>query len=108
LKDHYAGNAYGSTLRLSLGCLLSDQLGIRLQEREGSKSKTFGQGEELLSEWMAQNAFVAWMLESEPWLYEQELIRLASPPLNLQGNRDHPFYPKLSRIRKLCKARVNE
>lgn len=108
LKDHYAGNAYGSTLRLSLGCLLSDQLGIRLQLNEGSRRKTFGKGEKLLTDWMARNAYVVWMIDPEPWLYEEELIRLASPPLNLQGNSDHPFYPELSRIRKQCKRRANE
>ena len=41
VKYHYAGNAYGSTLRLSLGCLLSDHLGIRLQVSESSKSRPY-------------------------------------------------------------------
>jgi hypothetical protein len=30
VRYHFAGNAEGSTLRLTLGCLLGDQLGIRL------------------------------------------------------------------------------
>jgi hypothetical protein len=29
LRDHLVGNAEGSTLRLTLGCLLADHLGIR-------------------------------------------------------------------------------
>ena len=57
---------------------------------------------------MALNAFMVWMIDFEPWLHEEELIRLASPPLNLQGNKDHPFCPKLSKIRKLCKGRAEE
>lgn len=107
LKDHYSGNASGSTLRLSLGCLLSEQLGISLQIMGGSKRKTFGSGEEALSDWMAKNASVTWMIDPEPWLLEEELIRLAGPPLNLQGNRDHPFFLELSRIRKQCKERAD-
>ncbi len=35
IQGHMTGNAEGSTLRLSLGCLLSEQLGIQLR-RVGS------------------------------------------------------------------------
>ena len=31
IKEHYRANAYGSTLRKSLGCLLSETLDIHLQ-----------------------------------------------------------------------------
>src|SRR5688572_23853962 len=31
LRYHMRGNAYGSTLRLTLGCLMSERLGIALQ-----------------------------------------------------------------------------
>ena len=106
LKDHFSGNASGSTLRLSLGCLLSEQLGIHLQVGEGSNRKTLGNGEDALSDWMDKNAFVTWMIDPEPWLLEDELIHLARPPLNLQGNRDHPFFTDLSAIRKRCKERA--
>jgi hypothetical protein len=50
IRYHYRGNAYGSTLRLTLGCLLSEHVGIRLC-RVGTKNrKTFGNGESKLSE----------------------------------------------------------
>jgi hypothetical protein len=35
LWTHYAGNAEGSTLRKTLGCMLAEQLGIQLR-RVGS------------------------------------------------------------------------
>ena len=35
LRDHVAGNAFSSTLRLTLGCLLADRLGITLQQVGG-------------------------------------------------------------------------
>ena len=45
LDYHYTGNAEGSTLRKTLGCLLGDELGIQLR-RVGSGSRmTFAGGE---------------------------------------------------------------
>ncbi len=105
LRNHYSSNAYGSTLRLSLGCLLSNELGIQLR-RVGESRMTFAQGEKRLSEWLAANAFVVWITTAEPWVVERELIETISPPLNLEYNRKHPFYPALSEIRKSAKQRA--
>ena len=104
IKQHLRGNAYGSTLRLSLGCLLADELGIKLRCVGSSKRKTFGPGEATLSAWMAANAFVTWTEHPEPWHLEDELIRELSLPLNLRGNERHPFYPQLAALRKRHKA----
>jgi hypothetical protein len=41
LSDHFRGNAEGSTLRLTLGCLLSDKLGIQLRRVGGGRRFTF-------------------------------------------------------------------
>lgn len=104
IKYHLRGNAYGSTLRLSLGCLLADELGIQLRRVGSSGRKTFGPDEALLSAWMAENAFVTWTEHPEPWHLEDELIRDLSLPLNLRGNERHPFYPQLAALRKMHKA----
>jgi hypothetical protein len=61
VRYHYRGNAYGSTLRLTLGCLLSEQLGIELQRVGSGSQLTFATGEAKLSEWMHDNARVAWL-----------------------------------------------
>jgi GIY-YIG catalytic domain len=103
LCDHMGRtNAEGSTVRMTLGCLLSDTLGIRLQ-RLGNRF-TFGAGEAVLSEWIGRNAFVSWTLDPEPWLLEDRLIASLDLPLNLQGNGRHPFYPILKKIRPRAKA----
>lgn len=102
---HYRGNAEGSTLRLTLGCLLADRLGIQLRRVGSGKRMTFSKvGEAKLSEWMGQNAFVTWLEHEKPWEHEDELIATGSFPLNLQGNRTHSFWPKLSEIRAKAKA----
>lgn len=93
----------GSTLRLTLGVLLSDRLGIALR-REGTRH-TFGtDGETRLSLWMGDHARVAWYLTPEPWDVEPIIIRSVSLPLNLRGNESHPFHATLSSRRSLARA----
>jgi len=100
IRYHYRGNAYGSTLRLTLGSLLADELGLALR-RVGSGSRmTFGHdGERILSEWMAENARVVWAVVASPWLLEEQLIQRLVLPLNLDQNRHSPFRIALSAAR---------
>jgi hypothetical protein len=102
------GNAEGSTLRLSLGCLLSEQLGIQLRRVGSGNRYTFAQGEDSLSEWMDENAFLTWTVYSEPWVLEERLISETSLPLNLAENKSHPFYSSLSALRKEARHRAKE
>ena len=102
IRYHFSGNAYGSTLRKTLGCLLSEQLGIHLQRVGISNTRiTFGDaGEKALSTWMADHARVAWLIHLEPWVIEDEAIERLNLPLNLKGNESNPFHPELTRIMK--------
>jgi hypothetical protein len=108
LRYHFRGNAEGSTLRLSLGCLLSQSLGIELRRVGSGRRMTFGAGEQALDDWLGRNARIAWMVCDEPWKTEEYLIRTVSLPLNLDQNRHHLFHSKLSEIRRLAKARARE
>ena len=109
VRYHYRGNAEGSTLRLSLGCLLSEELGLELRRVGSGNRMTFGkEGEDRLSEWLQHNAFISWVIDPEPWKLEEKLIADSSLPLNLDQNRDHPFHPVLSEIRKSAKRRARE
>ena len=56
IRYHYQGNAEGSTLRLTLGCLLSEELDIEVRRVGSGKRMTFAEGEGVLSQWMADNA----------------------------------------------------
>lgn len=101
ITNHYRGNAEGSTLRRSLGVLLSRQSDFPLR-RVGSGSRmTFTHlGEQWLDDWMQDNAFVCWVKHETPWELEDELITTLSLPLNIKGNKDHLFADNLSQLRK--------
>ena len=90
-------------MRLTLGCLL----GIPLRRVGSGKRRTFADGEERLSDWMAQNALATWLPTAEPWLLEERLIATVSLPLNLDQIRHHAFHARLSALRKEAKARAN-
>jgi hypothetical protein len=91
IRYHYCGNAEGSTLRLTLGCLLAEQLGIELRRVGSGNRMTFGQGEAKLSEWMAENAFVVFHVCDTPWELEREdRERLLAAEL---GSKPEPRLP---------------
>lgn len=106
ITTHYTGNAAGSTLRLTLGCLLADSLGIELRRFGSGERLHFGLGEKTLSQWMHTNALVSWITSPQPWLVEDELIAHLDVPLNLQGNNHNHYHPKLTGIRQAAKARA--
>ena len=106
IKYHFRGNAAGSTLRLTLGCLLADELGLELRRTGSGTKRHFHQGEWVLSDWMAEHALVSWIEHSEPWVIEDELIANLDLPLNLMGNRRHAFHQTLSSARAASARRA--
>ena len=99
IRYHYTGNAAGSTLRLTLGCLLAERLGIQLRCVGSGRRLTFAAGEARLSAWMADHAYVTWVETERPWLAEQRLIASVNLPLNLDQNRQHAFHQQLTQAR---------
>jgi GIY-YIG catalytic domain len=100
---HMRGNAYGSTLRLSVGCLLAASLGIQLRRVGSGTRMTFSDGEVALSEWFDSNVGVTWITHLEPWAVEAEAISNLYLPLNLDQNSAHPFHAMLSAARRTAK-----
>ncbi len=109
IRYHFNGNAEGSTLRLTLGCLLADALDIQLRRVGSGTRLTFGaDGEQRLSQWLQDHAFVAWQVVLQPWLLEHELITATPLPLNLDMNKHHPFHAALSACRSSAKRTARE
>jgi hypothetical protein len=67
---------------------------------------TFGPAEQDLSDWMADNAFVAWVEDAEPWLLESMLINTFDLPLNLDQNNEHASHASLGKIRRDARRRA--
>ena len=97
---HFRGNAEGSTLRRTLGILLTKESGFPLRRVGNGKSMTFTHpGESWLNNWMEQNAFVCWMTHEKPREVKAEIINSVSPPLNIEGNKNR-FSNRLSKMRQ--------
>ena len=108
VRYHYRGNAEGSTLRLTLGCLLAADLGLEFRRVGTGKRLTFAAGEAALSAWMGANAFVSWLADPTPWKLEARLIRDLCLPPNLDQNDGHPFQTTLTEVRRRARARARE
>ena len=110
IRHHLGGNAEGSTLRRTLGTLLSGQSGFPLRRVGSGKRMTLTHlGEQWLDGWLNENALLFWQTVEQPWLLEEEIITGVSCPLNLRGNENHPFSRALRDLRSaaIAEARSN-
>lgn len=99
VRYHFKGNAAGSTLRLTLGSLLADRIGIRLRQVGSGKRLTFSSGEAVLSDWMTDHARVCWAETMMPWVLESQLIESLALPLNLDQNKHCAGYEQVRAAR---------
>lgn len=106
IRYHMRGSVGGSTLRLTLACLLADTLGLRLGLRASGDRMTLGPEESTLSHWLDSNARVAWVVHEAPWEPEPEVVRELSLPLNLEHNTGHPYYQQLKLMRAHARKRA--
>ena len=98
LTTHATKDASRSTLRLSLGVLLADELDLSLGLYAG-RVNWGPEGELRLTQWVNQHAVVSWFVDDEPWVLEHELITGVPLALNVDG-RDDPFARSLSDLRR--------
>jgi hypothetical protein len=100
IRNHYRGNASGSTLRRTLGVLLEKKSGFPLRRVGSGKRITLTHaGERWLNEWVEKNSFVAWAFHYKPWEIEPDVLRRVSCPLNIKDNDHHPFCSSLRAMR---------
>lgn len=101
LVTHVTKNASQSTLRRTLGVLLTDELRLTLGEHGGREH--YGPGEAFISRWLVENGRVAWTVDLQPWDAEDELLANATLALNLDGRSD-AFARSISARRKAALA----
>ena len=110
LRTHYSGNAEGSTLRRTLGCLHAARLNIELRRVGSGTRYTFtNPGERSLDAWMRDHAFVTWIETEHPYKAERDIlasgVRL---PLNIDGNPCAEDVTALSQVRLNARRRADE
>lgn len=105
LQTHFRGNAEGSTLRKTLGCLLAAETGFPLRRVGSGSRQTFtNPGEQALDDWMTENAFVTWHVCDQPWELERQILASGLPlPLNI---RDNPCEAHTAVVRAIRRAAV--
>jgi hypothetical protein len=108
IRYHYLGDAEGSELRRTLGCLLAGELGIELRRVGTGERMTFVEGEHTLSAWMAENAYVSWIVYPQPWNLKDNLTTVLDLPLNLWRNKHNQFHSVLTEVRAKCVARARD
>ena len=107
IRYHFRGNAEGSTLRLTLGCLLELKLGTILRRVGSGRRRTFGPQEAALTNWLQQHARVSWIVHETPERLESHLIKSLLLPLNLDQNKSHLFNRDLTEVRRRARERAD-
>ena len=97
INRHLKGDASVSALRTSLGCLLADKLGMQFIKEGGDF--WYGDTEELLDQWLDNNARFAWFSISSPRDYEKLILKEIYSPLNIIHNKHHSFCKILKQLR---------
>lgn len=89
IKKHFSGNAGGSTLRKSLGCLFGCNLIPRDSHYNNNEKTKFNVTDESkLSEWIKTNLLLFYYPNKEFDRIESLLIQTLNPPLNLSKNHN--------------------
>lgn len=96
--NHLGGNTGSSTFRFTLASLLMESLGFTPQQTKTKFVLPKSQNQ-ALSEWQMRHLRLTWAEHDQPWLIEDDVISRLKPPLNLDGNASHPFYPQLVQAR---------
>lgn len=100
IRYHATGKADASALRLTLGCVLVDTLGLQLLQHPDEERFTWGAGEALLSEWIQTHLQVGWIVHSRPWEITDMAFRSLFLPLNLNVTDPTPFHRMLDKRKR--------
>ena len=109
IVDKHLHSAHVSTLRFSIGSLLAHKHNV--VPFPNAKSGKFAIDEAWdvegrISRLIQENAMLSWVESKQPEVVERALLgdyKRVSFPLNIRGNRQHPFCSTLSEIRSKYK-----
>lgn len=97
LSAHFR-SATTSNLRLSLGLLLADRLGLKAEVADVGSAMWFRE-ERPLTDWIDENLDVSFATTADPGPVEIDLIRTLQPPLNIHLRHGRPSAVRLGLAR---------
>jgi hypothetical protein len=103
-KNHFKGNARGSTLRKSFGVLFEFEKIQSINETNTSKYKFIKSDDDKLSLWMQENLLFYFLIIDQPLLVEQHLINYFNPLLNIRDNKSPNCIRQLVDLRWLSRV----
>ena len=96
---HLTGNTRTSSLRMTVGAILSRELEL---EPTGAGNRTcydFGAGEARLTEWLVNHTRVGLIPTPNPFGLEKTILRDVPLPFNISERRRHPYSKFLMAVR---------
>lgn len=106
LTSHTRRDSRTSNLRMTLGALLTLELGLRGQPTPNKRYYDFGvAGEARLTAWMDEHLSIGLRPTQNPHLHERRLIERQRPLLNIQFQHRSPLARGLLSLRRACAER---
>lgn len=96
---HVKDDSTASNFRMSMGCLLRDQLDLEVFTHPLRATFHFGQGEARLTRWLCMNTAIAIWPCTQPRELERALIKALPAPININDRRRHPYARVLMEMR---------
>jgi hypothetical protein len=99
LTNHIRGTAYGSTFRKTLSAILLEPLGLRLDKSD----HLIKPDNDRVSTWIRQHlSVVIYPYDDRETLgrFEEDVLRILDPPLNLDGMAPTPVRARLTALRR--------
>lgn len=105
IKGMHLGNGGESSLRDSLGALLTKKLAIRPTKR-GDSTRFMDEDGEKLTDWLRSHAQLNFLTDSFPWEVEDHILADYGHllPLNSSKNKNNGFRKELKKIKADCKS----
>nr|WP_314188139.1 hypothetical protein [uncultured Brevundimonas sp.] len=103
VRSHLRDDTQTSSFRMSLGALLSDDLGLTVKPVR--HKRVFGfvpKDEARLTAWMIEHLDVGVLPASRPMALERRAITQSDPVLNIQGRRVHDAAWQVLLLRRRC------
>lgn len=91
ISCHLKDDSSASTFRMSMGCLLKEDLDLTIFSQATRPTFAFGQGEARLTRWLCLNTAIAVWPCRDALDLEKALIKSLPAPLNITNRRQHPY-----------------